>query len=215
MPSHEIRPADRRDQDVGAPAVRRQIVRARMRDRSPCSLVYQQLRHRLADDVRAADHHGARPASSPERGRAGSGSRAACRARGRSPSGRQPPDIDRVKAVDVLRRIDRLRARPCASMCAGNGSCTRMPCTAGSALSSPISASSSASLVCSRQMVVDRHDARGARPGGTCSSHRPGSPGWRRPARPRDRARCPRPPAADALRRRPARAGLQRARYRR
>ena len=45
--------------------------------------------------------------------------------------GGEPADVDDVEAVDVLRRVDRVE-HPAASICAGSGSCTRMPWTAGS-----------------------------------------------------------------------------------
>ena len=77
---------------------------------------------------------------------------------------REPADIERMKAVDVLGGIDRgdhlLRDRSAR----GSGSCTRMPCTAGSALSRAISASSSASLAVVRQAVIERAHAGLDRP---------------------------------------------------
>ena len=52
-----LRLADRGDQDVGAPAVRLRSLRLRMADGDGGAGVHQQHGHRLADDVRAADHH--------------------------------------------------------------------------------------------------------------------------------------------------------------
>ena len=52
-----LRPADGGDQHVGAPADRRQIAGARVGDGHGGVRRQQQLRHRLADEVRAADDH--------------------------------------------------------------------------------------------------------------------------------------------------------------
>ena len=51
-----LRTADSGNEDVGAAAHRRQVARAAVRDRDGAALGGEQLRHRLADDVRAADH---------------------------------------------------------------------------------------------------------------------------------------------------------------
>ena len=74
-----------------------------------------------------------------------------------------------------------------ASICGGRGSCTRMPSTAGSALSRGHQPSSSASLVGGRQHVLEGAHARPRRSGGPCSSRRSGSPD----PRPRSRRRAP------------------------
>ena len=51
--------ADRRHQDVGLAADSRQVWRFRMADGDGGVFVQQQQRHGLADDIAAADHHGA------------------------------------------------------------------------------------------------------------------------------------------------------------
>ena len=53
--------ADGGDEDVGAPAQPGEVARFRVRDRDGAALVDQELRHRLADDVRAPDHNGVEP----------------------------------------------------------------------------------------------------------------------------------------------------------
>ena len=55
---HEPLPADSGHEDVGAPRVAREIVGARVADRHGHVLGEEQHRHRLADDLAAADHHG-------------------------------------------------------------------------------------------------------------------------------------------------------------
>ena len=114
----------------------------------------QHLRHRLADDVGAPDddrllarsssarapRRPSRSGSSRPAGVQGTSARFIC-------ADRQQPDIDRVKAVDVLVRARSPRARAPRSIGLGSGNCTRTPCIAGSALSLSISASSSASDV--------------------------------------------------------------------
>ena len=59
-PDH-LRPADGGDDDVGPPHDRGQVAGARMGDGHGAALAEQQLRHRLADDVGAADHHRVEP----------------------------------------------------------------------------------------------------------------------------------------------------------
>ena len=77
-----------------------------MRQRDGAAFLGQQLRHRLADDVRPPDHHRVEPRQiaelileqhqAPER-----------RARHEAVQpGRQPPGIDRVEAVDILVGVD-------------------------------------------------------------------------------------------------------------
>ena len=55
LPLHHLRPADRGDHEVGAADHGGQVARARVGDRDRAVLGEQQLRHRLADDVGAAD----------------------------------------------------------------------------------------------------------------------------------------------------------------
>ena len=80
----------------------------------------------------------------------------------------------------------------CASICGGSGSCTRMPCTAGSALRRPTSASSSASLVVAGRPVIERAHAAADGQLHPCCRRRPRSPGCCRPARPRGPGVMPR-----------------------
>ena len=186
---HHARPADRGDQDVGAAADRGEVAGARMRDRHRAAVAQQQLRHRLADDVRAADHHRARARRGRRAGRAAaSGSRAACRA---------PAPSARSRAARRWRRGSRRRPSPGAialitrasSMCAGSGSCTRMPWTAGSRFSRVDQRQqlglgwSTAASRCSTECMP-----RLERSAGPCCARRPGSPDRRRPAPPRGRA---------------------------
>ena len=56
-PLDHLRAADRGDDDVGAAHHVGQVARARVGDGHGRALAEQQQRHRLADDVRAADHH--------------------------------------------------------------------------------------------------------------------------------------------------------------
>ncbi len=99
---HETRTADRRDEDVRLRRHPRQIHGPRVTDRHRRVPVQQQQRHRLADDVAAADddgaHAGHRNLRSLEqlddaRRRAGDKARTILD---------QPADVQRVKAVDVL-----------------------------------------------------------------------------------------------------------------
>src|SRR5262245_30265323 len=53
----EARLSDRRDQEIGPPAHRAEIAGPRMGDGDRGILLKQELRHRLADDVRPPDHH--------------------------------------------------------------------------------------------------------------------------------------------------------------
>ena len=94
------------DQQVGAPAHTRQIARLGMGDRHRRILRQQQLRHRLADDVGAADHH---RFQAGERRMHGLGQQHAAERRARHQrrqAAGEPPDIERMEAVDVLGRID-------------------------------------------------------------------------------------------------------------
>ena len=60
-----------------------------------------------------------------------------------------------MEAVDILGRIDGAEMTFCASICGGSGNCTRMPFTAGSALSCAISASNSVSLASAGSLLVE------------------------------------------------------------
>ena len=99
--------ADRGEQDVGAPADRRQVARLGMRDRHRRVLGQQQLRQRLADDVGAADHD---RLEARERGLHGLGQDHAAERRARHQrrqAGRSRPAFIGMEAVDVLGRVDR------------------------------------------------------------------------------------------------------------
>src|SRR5260221_6832461 len=63
----EFRPADRGDDDIGAAAQFGQIAAARMRHRDGAALAQQQQRHRLADDVRAAEDERIQPGEIAQR----------------------------------------------------------------------------------------------------------------------------------------------------
>jgi hypothetical protein len=101
----------------------------RMRDRDRAVRRQQQLRHRLADDVGAAEDDGLGAGERRRSRAAGSCSRAACRAPAPRP-GRQPAGVDDVEAVDVLRRVDRrdhrLPRRSASAAAAARG-CRRPP----------------------------------------------------------------------------------------
>ena len=113
-PTHHFRPPDRGDENVGAARDGGQIAGARMGDRHRAMAREQELRHRLADDVRAADddslhageHRAQRLAGLVEHDhRAG---RRAGHERPAHLADRKQADIDRMEAVDVLLRVDRL-----------------------------------------------------------------------------------------------------------
>ena len=130
----QLGPADRGDDDVGAPNGGGQIARARMRDGDRAVRPKQQLRHRLADDVRAADHDGVEPGKSPS----------SCCSSIRQPSGvqgtkpwrpiaRRPAFTGWKPSTSLSGRMRVMITR--SSICGGSGSWTRMPSTAGSAFS--------------------------------------------------------------------------------
>ena len=99
---------DRGDEDVGAADDGGQVAGPAVGDGDGAVLAEQQLRHRLADDVRAADHHRFEAGKVAEPGpSAASGSPAACRGPApSSPTASRPAFVD-VEAVDVLGRVDR------------------------------------------------------------------------------------------------------------
>ena len=100
--------ANRHHQDVGGGGDARQVGGPRMADRDGGVGVQEHQRHRLADDVAAADHHGVAAGHRDVRaaqhlhhpGRRARAQRGAVLD--------QPPDVDRAEAVDVLVRIDGL-----------------------------------------------------------------------------------------------------------
>ena len=107
--AHETGPTDRDDEDIGSAAKLRRVPRARMGDGHRAVFRKQQLRHRLADNVGFADHHGmeagevfAEPVlqqhEAAER-RAGHQCRLA---------GRKAPGIGDMEAVDIFVGIDAL-----------------------------------------------------------------------------------------------------------
>ena len=90
----------------------------------------QKLRHRLADDVRAADHDGIQAGEVAEL-LLEQDQAAERRARHEAvEADREAPGIHRMKAVDVLVRVDRRVMTTRSSICGGSGSWTRMPSTA-------------------------------------------------------------------------------------
>ena len=132
-----------------------QIARLGMADGDGGVLVEQQLRHRLADDVGAADHHRLQPGErAPARSWPASRSRAACRAPAPGRPLASRPTLSGWKPSTSLAGSMAAMIL-CASICGGSGNCTRMPFTCASALSVPMSSSSAASLVSRRQLVVE------------------------------------------------------------
>jgi len=106
----QARPAEGRDQEVGLPADPGEVAGAGMAEGDGAVGGEQERRHRLADDVAAADDH--RPAAreldfrAPEQlhhpGRGGGDETARLAAP-------EAPDVDRVEAVHVLLRSDALQ----------------------------------------------------------------------------------------------------------
>ena len=142
--------ADGGDQNVGGAGERRQVLGAAMGDGDGAVGGKQQVGHRLADDVGAADDDGVEAGqilaahALDQQHRAG---RRAGHEGGLELAGAELADIDEMKAVDILfrrdglddlARIDMGRAAAAAPECRGS---------AGSALSSPMSFSRSASDV--------------------------------------------------------------------
>jgi hypothetical protein len=103
---HHLRPADGRDEDVGAAADLGQVLRARMGDRDRAVFPQQKLRHRFAKQVRAPDDDRlfARERVEPVPA-AASDTPAACNLPGHLP--RWPEArIRHAQPVDILCRID-------------------------------------------------------------------------------------------------------------
>ena len=152
-------PADGGDDDVGAAHDVGQVAGSRMGDGDGALSPEQQLRHRLADDVRAADHDRVEPGKVAE----------LLLKQIRQPSGVQGTSAVRARSRAGPRSPGGSRRRPCpgrsssitrvASICAGSGSWTRMPSTARSALSSLdqreqlVLAESSAGRLCSKLAI--------------------------------------------------------------
>ncbi len=213
---HHLRASDGREHQVGAAADRRQIARLGMRDRHGGVL-------RRAAAAPAACRRCWSGRSRPPRARRATAARVL--ARTMQPSGvqgasagrpgRQAAGIHRMEAVDVLGRIDRGDAPSARRSARGSGSCTRMPCTVGSALSRPISVSSSASLRRRRQPVIERPHAAADGHLHLAADIDSRSPDCCRRARPRAPARCRGRAPAGARRRRPCRAGPPRSPCRR
>ena len=176
--------------DIGAAHDAGQVAGARMRDRHRAVLAQQQLRHRLADDVGAADDDRVEAGEVVlHRLRQDERSRAACRARARgSPVASRPTLIGWKPSTSLAGSIE-LRApcwRRCAWAAAAARGCRR---PLGSALRRVDESraarprASSAGSLCSKECMphLDRLLA-------PCCARRPGSPDPRRPARPRGRA---------------------------
>ena len=101
-----FRPPDRGDDDVGAADDIGEVARPRMGDGDGAALLDQQLRHRLADQDRAADDDGVEPRKLAEpvleqhqAAERGAGDEA-------GQAQRQPAGADRGQAIDVLARVD-------------------------------------------------------------------------------------------------------------
>ncbi len=130
--------ADRRHQDVGLAADRRQVRRPRVADGHGGVAVQQQQRHRLADDVAAADDDGVR-----------AGDRDALALEHLDDAGRRAGDqLGTVLRRAARRSRRRIRPRPSSAAMAsntcccapapiafGSGDCTRMPSWTGAARS--------------------------------------------------------------------------------
>ena len=104
---HQRRLADRGDQDVRLAADRGEVAGARVARRHRGVAREQQRGHRLADDLRAAEHDGPAPLERAPRSASSRRDDAGRRARHE----RRPPlveeaDVGRVEAVDVLGRVD-------------------------------------------------------------------------------------------------------------
>ncbi len=178
----EARPADRGDQDIGLPALARQILGcANGRHTDRAVFAQQQLRHRLADDVRAADHDGAqaRKVAQPvpqqhqaaERG-AGHDALAA---------GRQQADIGQVKAVDILGRIDGGDDRVLVDL-VGQGQLHQDAVHRRIGIEL-VDQRQQLGLACLAAAGARRSSCRSSRSACPCCGHRPGWPDRRRPAR--------------------------------
>jgi hypothetical protein len=144
---HHLGPPNGGHEDIGAAADLRQI---RVREWAMVTvqlLPQQELRHRLAHDVRPPDHHRLHPRQAPVM--VAQHHQAAQRRAGHQrllPRPRQP-DIRDVEPVHILFGIDPLITRSAFVQCDRHGNWHRMPCTAGSAFSRSISANTSASDV--------------------------------------------------------------------
>jgi hypothetical protein len=100
-----------------------------VRDGDGAVLRQQQLRHRLAHDVGAADDHGV-DAIQLAQHRLGQHDAADRRAGNeRLLAGGEAAHVDHMEAVHVLVRADGVQTLA-LSMCLGTGICTRIPCTA-------------------------------------------------------------------------------------
>src|SRR5262245_7893310 len=104
----ESRSADRRDEDVTFRSDARQIHRSRVTDRDGRVDMQEKERHRLTDDVAAPDDDGVRTGDVDARPfQQLDDPRRRTRRQGR-PALHEPPYVDRMKTVDVLRGIDRV-----------------------------------------------------------------------------------------------------------
>ena len=195
--AHDFRPAHRRDQNIGAAQDRREVAAFWNARPSPCSsrpAATPPSACRRCWSVRARPLR--RRSDWAARRATAAGSHRACTAPALGlTAAPQTSDILGVKSVDVLARIDRvdhalridvLRQRQLHQNAVD----------ASSALSLAISASSSASLVGRRQVLLEALRCRRRSPPCPCCGHRPGLPDRRRPARRKARARPPTPPSA-------------------
>ena len=108
---HQMRDADGGDQDIRLPTQTGQVLAARMGDGHRAVTLQQQQRHRLADDVGAADHHRCQPGDiTPpliqQQHAAGRGAR-----HQRIAAAQQPAAVFDMEAVDILVRADRIEHR--------------------------------------------------------------------------------------------------------
>ena len=152
--------ADRGDEHVGVERVPGEVARVRVADRDGRVRLQQQVRHRLADDVAAADHDRARAVELDRVLASIAMTPTGVAADERRPAEEELAGVERMQAVDVLARGDRARS-PAPRRCdPGSGSCTRIASTPSSAFSSATCASRSSSRRLRRQPQVGGVEAR-------------------------------------------------------
>ena len=116
IPPHHFCPASRRHQDFRPAAFRRQIPRAGMRNRHRAISPQKQLRHGPPDNLRTPQHQGPRT-TQRNAGFRQQMHHPARRTRNQARlARRQPPGIQRVKAIHILARVHRGNRGFCPDM---------------------------------------------------------------------------------------------------